>query len=133
MSRETYKNLLLIDDDEDDHDIFFSAVREVNKGVICIGIANAAEALQQLETKQLTPEVIFLDLNMPVMSGQEFLAEIKKRPALNHIPVIIFSTSAHLPTIMLTKQLGALDFITKPMKYDQLVEILTPYLSTAIQ
>ena len=128
-----YNNLLLIDDDEDDHEIFFSAVEEVNKGVARIGMTDAAEALQQLEAKLLNPEVIFLDLNMPVMSGQEFLKEIKKRPPLNHIPVIIFSTSSHLPTINLTKELGALDFITKPQTYDELVKVLTPYLSIQIQ
>lgn len=128
-----YKNVLLIDDDEDDHEIFLSAIEEINKEVTCVGIADAAKALEQLEAKHLNPEIIFLDLNMPVMSGQEFLIEIKKKSALNHIPVIMFSTSASLPTIMLTRELGAVDFITKPQNYDQLVELLTPYVSIEIK
>ncbi|MBA3664624.1 MAG: response regulator [Bacteroidetes bacterium] len=129
MKRTLYKNILLIDDDEDDHEIFFSAVADVTDGVTCTGISDATTALQKLKDKELNPEVIFLDLNMPVMSGQEFLIEIKKNQALKHIPVIIYSTSSHLPTIKLTKELGAADFITKPQKYEQLVKILTPYIS----
>lgn len=128
-----YKFILLIDDDEDDHEIFLSAVEEINNEVTCVGITDAARALEQLEAKQLTPEIIFLDLNMPVMSGQDFLIEIKKKSALNHIPIIMYSTSASLSTIMHTKELGAVDFITKPQNYDQLVELLTPYVSIKIK
>ncbi len=125
-----YKNILLVDDDEDDHEIFLSAITEVNGGIICTGITDPILALQKLEARELNPEVIFLDLNMHVMSGQQFLVEIKKNPALSHIPVIIFSTTSHLPTIELTRELGAFDFITKPQKYDQLVEVLKVFLKT---
>jgi len=62
------------------------------------------------------------------MNGQQFLLEIKKSPELSSIPIIIFSTSAHLPTILLTRELGAQDFITKPDKFDDLVDILRSFL-----
>ncbi len=123
-----YKNILLIDDDEDDQEIFLTAVEQVSKSTHCIALNGASEALNKLEKKELQPDVIFLDLNMPVMSGQQFLMEIKKNQALKEIPVIIFSTSSHQPTIQLTKTLGAFDFITKPGKYDELVKILTPLI-----
>ena len=124
-----YKNILLIDDDTDDQDIFLTAVSEISDDVKCLALGNAAEALLQLESKDIFPDAIFLDLNMPVMSGQQFLIEIKKRTQLKNIPVIIFSTSSHYNTIKIMKDLGAHDFITKPNKFDLLVEILKPFLA----
>ncbi|MDF2438638.1 MAG: response regulator receiver protein [Bacteroidota bacterium] len=120
-----YKKILLVDDDEDDQEIFLSAVNEVSENAECLPLSDATEALAKLSAKEIEPDVIFLDLNMPVMNGQQFLVEIKKREELKKIPVIIFSTSSHLATIQLMKDLGAADFITKPDKYDELVKILS--------
>jgi CheY-like chemotaxis protein len=123
-----YHNVLLIDDDDDDQEIFLTAVEQIDCGVNCTALSDATEALQKLAAHVIVPDVIFLDLNMPVMNGQEFLTEIKKNAGLKNIPVIIFSTSSHNTTIQLTKDLGASDFITKPGKYDELVNLLTPIL-----
>ena len=122
-----YTNVLLIDDDPDDQEIFLSAVEIVSCTILCTTISSGVVALQKLEKKDLQPDCIFLDLNMPVMSGQEFLVEIKKRAELKHIPVIIFSTTSHSYTVEATKQLGAHDFITKPDKHDELVNLLTKF------
>jgi CheY-like chemotaxis protein len=119
-----FKNLLLIDDDEDDHDIFLTAAAEVSPAIRCVAMFDAAQALQKLEAKALRPEVIFLDLNMPGMNGQQFLAEIKKDVELRALPVIIFSTSSQPRTIEALKILGAHDFVTKPGLYDELVNVL---------
>lgn len=124
----SYHNILLIDDDDDDQEIFLTAIEEVDCEVKCTALSDATEALQKLVSKDLTPDLIFLDLNMPVMNGQQFLTEIKKTEGLKTIPVIIISTSTHTPTIKLTKDLGASEFITKPSKFDELVNILTPLL-----
>ena len=61
---------------------------------------------------------------MPLMNGQQFLMQIKKHPDLSDIPIIIFSTSSHKETIKLMKDLGAMDFITKPEDFTDLVKIL---------
>jgi CheY-like chemotaxis protein len=124
-----YRNLLLIDDDEDDQEIFLTAIQQVSRSVTSHLFDNASQALDKLRSKELIPDVIFLDLNMPVMNGQQFLTEIKKISDLKHIPVIIFSTSSHSPTIQLMKDLGAHDFITKPERFDLLITTLTPLFS----
>jgi CheY-like chemotaxis protein len=123
-----YKNILLIDDDDDDQEIFLSAVEELSGSVHCIALSGATDALQKLTSKILHPDVIFLDLNMPIMNGQQFLVEIKKNEELKNIPVIIFSTTSHCTTIQHTKKLGAFDFITKPARYDELIKILTAFI-----
>jgi CheY-like chemotaxis protein len=124
-----YNHVLLIDDDEDDQEIFLTAMQQVSTSVTCHTSDNASEALNKLNIRQLNPDVIFLDLNMPVMNGQQFLIAIKKISHLKDIPVIIFSTSSHKATIELMKELEAHDFITKPERFDQLITILKPLFS----
>ena len=120
-----FRNLLLIDDDAEDQEIFISAVGNISQSVTCVAMADAGIALQKLQANELNPDVIFLDLNMPIMSGQEFLSRLKKVEQLQSIPVIIFSTSASPETIAFTKELGADNFITKPNSFNELVKILT--------
>lgn len=120
-----FTNLLLIDDDTEDQEIFISAVENVSGSVTCVAMTDASVALQKLQASELSPDVIFLDLNMPIMSGQEFLSKLKKVEQLQSIPVIIFSTSASPETIAITKELGADNFITKPNSFNELVKILT--------
>lgn len=119
-----YHSILLIDDDVEDHEIFLSAITSISEKLQCIAFTNAREALGKLVNKDLNPDVIFLDLNMPIMSGQEFLVEVKKREETQHIPIIIFSTSSNPSTIKLTKEMGAIDFITKPNRFDDLIHAL---------
>jgi CheY-like chemotaxis protein len=123
-----YEKILLIDDDDDDQEIFMSALAKVSDSVICTAFDNAKDALRKLSSKEINPDLIFLDLNMPVMNGQQFLNEIKKDKILSHIPIIILSTSSHSGTIEQTKELGAKDFITKPDKLEDLINILKTVL-----
>jgi CheY-like chemotaxis protein len=124
-----YKTIMLIDDDDDDQEIFLAAVEKVSKSVSCLTFSDASEALKQLIKDEVLPDLIFLDLNMPVMNGQQFLHLIKKDLRLKNIPITIFSTSNHPPTIAATKELGAHDFITKPGSFDGLVMILQKILT----
>ena len=124
-----YKNILLIDDDTDDQEIFLTALESVSKTVVCTTISDAREALHQLSKKQMTTDLIFLDLNMPVMTGQQFLTALKEDKELRHIPVIVLSTSSNTTTIRLAKELGAKDFITKPDKFNDLINILKSHIS----
>jgi CheY-like chemotaxis protein len=126
-----YQNILHIDDDSDDQELFLTAISQVSPDFNCVALSDATEALQQLKERTITPDVIFLDLNMPVMNGEQFLVEIKKDEALKNIPVIIFSTSSQPHTIKLTKELGASDFITKPDRYQELVKLLRSFLMTS--
>ena len=123
-----YQDILLIDDDDDDQEIFIAALKKLPCSIKCTALSNAKEALEKLNGKALHPQLIFLDLNMPVMNGQQFLFEIKKDDVLKTIPVIIISTSSHPATIKLTKEMGAHEFITKPNRFDELVAILQTIL-----
>lgn len=127
-----FRNILLIDDDEDDQEIFLMALKKITSEVIFTAESDASEALAKLLSGELSPDVIFLDLNMPIMNGQQFLVEIKKLEKLSEIPVIIYSTTSNEATIQLMKDLGAADFITKPSEYYELVEILKHFVSETV-
>ena len=115
------KTVMIIDDDEDDRQLFFDAVSEIDKSIRCFGASNGEEALRLLNGETITlPDFIFLDLNMPRLNGKRFLAQIKKVQALCHIPVVIYSTSRRAEDVEETKKLGAAYFLTKPALFDEI-------------
>src|SRR5687768_6480192 len=93
MNQESL-TFFLIDDDEDEHELFQIALEELNPTIKCITASDCDEAINQLRKKAVDPDYIFLDLNMPIKGGRECLCEIKNDPHLNDIPVIIFTTSS---------------------------------------
>ncbi|MEJ0105181.1 MAG: response regulator [Bacteroidota bacterium] len=123
-----FRNILLIDDDEDDQEIFLTALENIRLPVNCTVSDNARDALDKLVAGEISPELIILDLNMPVMNGQQFLMEVKKEKNLKNIPVIVLSTSSHELTIALTKELGASQFISKPERFEDLISQLRKIL-----
>lgn len=124
------KVCLLVDDDEDDKEIFSLALTEANPGVRCVIASDGLEALSLLARDSFVPDYIFLDLNMPLMSGKECLAAIRKQPHLSHVPVIIFSTSSSHADVQDTIALGASSFITKPPLISTLAEKLAEVFET---
>jgi CheY-like chemotaxis protein len=73
--------------------------------------------------------MIFLDLNMPMMNGKEFLQELKKTESFGQIPVIIYTTSSRPEDREQSLQLGASDFLVKPNNYRSLCEQLKSILA----
>jgi CheY-like chemotaxis protein len=70
------------------------------------------------------PGLILLDLNMPRMDGREALREIKADPALRSIPVVVLTTSKAEEDVYRTYDLGVSSFISKPVSFDGLVEVM---------
>lgn len=112
---------MLVDDDDDNHEIFGEAVSMVSSQINCLSFTDAKLALHELFNGNLEVAAILLDLNMPIMSGQEFLSRIKSIPQLSHIPIIIYSAMSTPSTIEATKQLGSRGFIAKPDRFEKLV------------
>jgi len=119
-----YKRILLIDDDEDDQELFQLALGELDHNIDCTVMPGAKEALLHLKADPKAADIIFLDLNMPIMTGQQFLAEIKHQPEINEIPIVILSTSLVPPAVSDEESLGAKQFFTKPGNFHELKKIL---------
>jgi DNA-binding response OmpR family regulator len=119
----------LIDDDDDDQEIFSLALNNIDEAINCVTANDGIDALNKLILDDnFTPDFIFLDLNMVRMNGRECLVEIKKIPRLQEVPIIIYSTSSEQKDISETKLLGAADYIIKPPSITQLEKRLEQVL-----
>jgi CheY-like chemotaxis protein len=123
------KHILIVDDDEDDRELFCAAVDELNEDVSCSSARDGLDALTLLRAGKVKPDYIFLDLNMPRMNGKKCLCELKKDSALSSIPVIIYSTSKLSDDFEETMKLGAIHFVTKPTSIEELCIEITFVLS----
>ena len=118
--------VLIVDDDEDDRDLLFEAIHEVDRSTKCIVARNGQEALAGLRRAEMpTPDLIFLDLNMPRVNGMQFMQEIRRDPTLQDIPVVIYTTSKLSKDELECKRLGAVYFITKPNSFRGICKIVS--------
>ena len=120
--------VLLVDDDADDRMFFKDAVSEINPEVICELSSNGKEALIRLNFAPL-PNMIFLDLNMPVMNGLDCLNEIKNSASIKDIPVIIFTTTSDQNAMKRSYEMGAAAYFRKPNDFPSLMEKLKSLLT----
>jgi CheY-like chemotaxis protein len=126
----TVNNILYIDDDADDHEIFCEVVSSINPSITCHTAFSAEEALAALSDMVILPDYVFLDLNMPTMSGKQFLEHVRKDERLGQLQVVIYSTSDSHKDKVDCERLGAITFITKPNEmqgvYKQLSRLIPP-------
>ena len=119
------KKILVVDDDMDDVQLFGEVIANIEPSIKLQHAEDGRDALEKLaETRSHLPDLIFLDLNMPRMDGKECLKKIKNDDQLNHIPVIIYTTSSQINDIEETMEAGAVCFITKPNNLKELERIL---------
>lgn len=127
MSNRSF--IMIVDDDEDDRDLFCEAVSTIAKEIKCLGQQNGEDALKYLTDDQTSlPDIIFLDLNMPRLDGKTCLKELKQIDRVKNIPVVIYSTSNHPQDREQTKQLGATGFVQKYTEFQKLTEELRKWL-----
>jgi DNA-binding response OmpR family regulator len=116
------KKILLIDDDEDELDIFTEALEMASIKCDCLGADSGDKALDVLDT--VSPDIIFLDINMPRMNGLDCLKHIRKKAGYINTPVIIYSTGITTQTTVLAETLGATRCIRKTGSISSLSRIL---------
>jgi CheY-like chemotaxis protein len=121
--------ILLIDDDVDDQLIFREIIEEISADIECIGAENGLEGLNKLAGMEPGPTMIFLDLNMPFISGWECLERIRKDERTIGIPVIIMTTSDNQADKKRALELGARAFVTKTADLISLRQIIRKMLT----
>lgn len=120
------KTILIIDDDPDDLEFFRDAASEIDKSIKCMSASNGENALKMLKNPlSPVPDFIFLDINMPGMSGKKCLYEIKKMQNLNDTPVIIYTTSKLIDDIKDIENFGDVYFVTKPTRLADLRNVIS--------
>ncbi len=121
------KTILLIDDDEDEHEIFLSALKNAHEPFNFISANSCDEALEILN--DIDPNYIFIDVNMPRTNGMICLEQIKKINRIAHVPVYMYSTGMNARDGQKALQLGAVDYIIKPNSIATLSILLKKILS----
>ncbi len=123
--------IVMADDDPDDRMLAKEALEQNNLKNPVYFVEDGEELMDFLrregkynETNAPRPGLILLDLNMPKKDGREALAEIKKDSKLKSIPVVILTTSQAEEDIIKTYDLGVNSFITKPVNFTDLVEVI---------
>jgi two-component system response regulator len=124
--------ILMAEDDEDDRMMTEKAFRENRIGNPLVTVANGADLLDYLRhlgkftdgARSSKPCLILLDLNMPKIDGREALKIIKGDENLMRIPVVIITTSKAEEDILVSYNVGANSYITKPITFDGLVKVI---------
>lgn len=126
--------LLIVDDSDNDVFLATRALRSVRADLDVRQAAHGADALSYLRRQGAhadapLPDLILLDLNMPVMRGEQFLTELRSDEQLRHLVVIVMSTAEDPTTIRDAYTLGANGYLVKPMGYFELKEQMGRTLS----
>ncbi len=128
--------ILLVEDREEDIDITKEAIKETAINSEMVVARDGQKALDYLEDRrndeEALPDLIFLDLNLPKVSGQEVLEHVKDNELLRRIPIIVLTISKRDEDIARSYDSGAAGYITKPVDYKEFlksIEIVKKYWS----
>jgi CheY-like chemotaxis protein len=121
--------IFYLDDDADDRFLFQEALSELSIDTEVTVLEDGEALLHLLENPPPTPNLIFVDLNMPRKNGYQVLTEIKSNRSLKQFSVVVLTTSSEKTVIESTRQLGADAFITKPESFNSLKTILNKCLT----
>jgi CheY-like chemotaxis protein len=128
--------ILMADDDEEDCELTREALQDARLANSMKFVHDGQELVDYLRRRGRyadgsvdapRPGVILLDLNMPKKDGREALAEIKADESLRRIPIVVLTTSKDEEDVLRTYDLGASSFITKPVTFAALVEVMASW------
>ena len=117
--------VLVVEDDEDSRNVLLAVL--ASEGYHAIGARNGLEGLQQ--ARVVHPDIILLDLQMPVMDGVSFRRNQARYPEIASIPVICVSALHNAHAI--AREAGAVDCVTKPVDFDHLLKLVSTNSTTA--
>lgn len=125
------KKILLAEDDPQDVELSLLALDQYHLSNEVVVAANGAETLDYLYQRGKfadrptgNPIVIFLDLNMPKVSVQEVLQQVKSDPKLRMIPIVVMTSSQEDQDIIQSYTSGANAYVVKPIIFDKFVEVV---------
>ncbi|WP_075602076.1 response regulator [Saccharicrinis aurantiacus] len=110
-------NILFIEDDAIETMKLHRAVKKLNCNHNIAEAKNGEEALEYLNSYQVKPDIILLDLNMPRMSGIDFLKILKADEVLKYLPTIVLTTSENRIDLLECYKIGIAGYVVKPLRY----------------
>ncbi len=122
--------ILLIEDNPGDVRLTEEVLKQSGAGCSITALRDPEEALQLLRGEgphagKIVPEIIFLDLNLPKLSGLDVIQRIRGTDDLGHIPIVVLSSSENPEEIRNAYRCGANCFVRKPAELDQFISFMT--------
>ena len=114
--------ILLVDDDVDEYELFNTALKQLTEDYRLIYITSCDDLLSTIRTNN--PELVFLDINMPGMSGIECLKHIRADKKFEFLPIMIYSTSSNRMNIQQAYDNKANYYIVKPYSIQGIIKAL---------
>ena len=119
----------LVDDDAEDREIFAMALKKAKADYVCDTAKNGKDAIELMQNCDKIPGYIFVDLNMPMISGRECVKAFNTIERLADVPIIVYTTSSNSKDIEDIKNAGADHYLVKPNSFSALVVILEQLLT----
>lgn len=116
-------NVLLVDDDSEESYLFNEALEHAHLNIRLSRANDGNDLINYLLTKP-TPDLVFMDLNMPYKDGLEALTEIRGNPQFKDLPLIIYSTTRNENSINTSYEKGANLFVIKPDDFEELMQLV---------
>jgi CheY-like chemotaxis protein len=120
------KTILLAEDDEDNRDLVEFVIARSGLDVTLLSAENGQQAVDLAKTN--IPDLILMDMQMPVMDGFTAVSIIKADPKLHAIPIIAFTALARPEDKVRMREIGCEEHYTKPMDPEELLTLIQKYL-----
>jgi len=125
-SRRLIKTIFIADDDNDDTFLFTDALSSIDPSIKLEVVKNGLALISLLSN--LSPDLLFLDLDMPGKNGLECLVDIRRNPLYALLPIVVFSSTTSPANIETAYEMGGDLFFIKPANYNDLVNSIKAVL-----
>lgn len=124
------KFILLVEDNADDEDLTLRALAKHNLANGIVVVRDGAEAVDFLfgtgkhadRDTRVQPQIVLLDLNLPLLSGHEVLKRLRADERTRLLPVVVLTSSREEEDVMNSYSLGANAYVRKPVSFDRFVD-----------
>ena len=124
----TDRTVVVVDDNKTIHSQFQKGVDRLEIGLELISFSSTVKAMKYLRENK--PSIIFLDILMPEKDGISFLTELRKLPLHQSTFVVMITSKDYVQDRQLARELGALDFLTKPMSMQAISDLVLKYINS---
>lgn len=127
---DTKLHILLADDNKSEHTFFSHSLNLIDETISLISIFGGLPLMNYLnDPLNSLPDILFLDINMPVKNGKECLSDLRSDDRFNDMPIVMYSTSDAQKDTDDAFALGADLYVRKPVEIDQLVTLIRAVLT----
>lgn len=122
------KTIMIVEDSPEGRDIYAAALE--NGGYRVVQAGDGAEAVR-IATTEEPPDLVVMNLSIPLVSGADAIEILKSHPVTEHIPVLVVSGHSHPDSRESAWEAGCDDYFVKPFRPSQLLEAVTDCIGAA--